>query len=71
MAFLPPTFISAVFSMSFFNYSPAQDGQANAWSISDKFWIYWAFAVPLTCLTMAVWFWQQNKMGNGKRTAQG
>ncbi|KAF2196854.1 hypothetical protein GQ43DRAFT_235184 [Delitschia confertaspora ATCC 74209] len=63
MAFLPPTFISAVFSMSFFNYTPAQGSKAALWSVSDKFWVYWAFAVPLTCLTMAIWFWRQKLEG--------
>ncbi|PSN59027.1 hypothetical protein BS50DRAFT_641288 [Corynespora cassiicola Philippines] len=70
MAFLPPTFLSAVFSMSFFNYSPAQDDQASAWSVSDKFWVYWAFAVPLTCLTMAIWFWRQKWMRRGTKLMQ-
>ncbi|PSN59256.1 hypothetical protein BS50DRAFT_641131 [Corynespora cassiicola Philippines] len=70
MAFLPPTFLSAVFSMSFFNYSPAQDGQASTWSLSDKFWVYWAFAVPLTCLTMAIWFWRQKGMRRGTKLMQ-
>ncbi|KAK7178575.1 hypothetical protein PSPO01_15374 [Paraphaeosphaeria sporulosa] len=59
MAFLPPTFISAIFSMSFFNYAPAQGNEAARWSVSNKLWIYWAFAVPLTCITMATWFWRQ------------
>lgn len=80
MAFLPPTFISvslsrcllrganlsqAVFSMSFFNYAPAQGTEAARWSVSEKFWIYWVLAVPLTCLTIAIWFWQQ-KLKNAK-----
>ncbi|KAF2270034.1 hypothetical protein CC78DRAFT_574147 [Lojkania enalia] len=64
MAFLPPTFISAIFSMSFFNYTPAQDAEARGWSVSNKFWIYWAFAIPLTCLTMAIWVWRQKLIVN-------
>ncbi|EPS42093.1 hypothetical protein H072_3950 [Dactylellina haptotyla CBS 200.50] len=48
VAFLPATFVSAVFSMSFFNNQGGDDG----WSISDKFWIYWAFAIPLTIATV-------------------
>ncbi|KAF2273333.1 uncharacterized protein EI97DRAFT_383950 [Westerdykella ornata] len=61
MAFLPPTFLSAIFSMSFFSYIPAQGNEAGKWLISDRFWIYWASAVPLTFLTMAIaiWFWRQ------------
>ncbi|KAF9691615.1 hypothetical protein EKO04_010517 [Ascochyta lentis] len=61
MAFLPPTFLSAIFSMSFFNYTPEPSGVG--WSVSDKFWVYWVCAVPLTCLTLAVWFWRQRQSG--------
>ncbi|KAI0455726.1 hypothetical protein F5B21DRAFT_179893 [Xylaria acuta] len=50
LTFLPPTFVSAIFSMSFFDYS-ADSG----WAISDKFWLYWAFAVPTTILTAVAW----------------
>ncbi|RYC61689.1 hypothetical protein CHU98_g4516 [Xylaria longipes] len=50
LTFLPPTFVSAIFSMSFFDYS-ADSG----WAISDKFWLYWAFAVPITILTAVAW----------------
>lgn len=56
-AFLPPTFICAVFSMSFFNYD-----QNLGWRVSGKFWIYWATAVPTTILSAALgWFyWQRD-----------
>lgn len=56
LTFLPPTFICAIFSMSFFDYS-AESG----WAISNKFWLYWAFAVPTTLLTVAAWYyvWQR------------
>ncbi|KAJ8110778.1 hypothetical protein ONZ43_g5789 [Nemania bipapillata] len=50
LTFLPPTFVSAIFSMSFFDFS-ADSG----WAISDKFWLYWAFAVPTTVLTAVAW----------------
>ncbi|KAI0204124.1 hypothetical protein F4808DRAFT_369536 [Astrocystis sublimbata] len=50
LTFLPPTFVSAIFSMSFFDYD-AETG----WAISDKFWLYWAFAVPTTVLTAVAW----------------
>lgn len=54
--FLPPTFICAMFSMSFFNYD-----QDLGWKVSGKFWIYWAFAVPTTVFSAALWFyWQKN-----------
>lgn len=50
LIFLPATFISALFSMSFFNYSPDRQ----TWSVSNMFWVYWIFALPVTGLT--VWF---------------
>ncbi|KAF3225404.1 hypothetical protein TWF106_002543 [Orbilia oligospora] len=61
-AFLPATFVSAIFSMSFFNNggdngtsaggAGGAGGGDEGWSLSDKFWIYWAFAVPLTVATI-------------------
>ncbi|KAI3321415.1 hypothetical protein HD806DRAFT_502519 [Xylariaceae sp. AK1471] len=51
LTFLPPTFVSAIFSMSFFDYSVEL-----GWVISNKFWVYWAFAVPTTVLTAIVWY---------------
>ncbi|KAF1926682.1 uncharacterized protein M421DRAFT_422656 [Didymella exigua CBS 183.55] len=60
MAFLPPTFLSAIFSMSFFDYTPGQG--SSGWSVSDKFWVYWVCAVPLTCLTLLIWYWRQRRV---------
>ncbi|KAI1116609.1 hypothetical protein F5Y14DRAFT_48744 [Nemania sp. NC0429] len=56
LTFLPPTFVCAIFSMSFFDYS-ADAG----WAISDKFWLYWAFAVPTTLLTVAAWYYASKR----------
>ncbi|CAO2655074.1 Nn.00g118070.m01.CDS01 [Neocucurbitaria sp. VM-36] len=61
MAFLPPTFLSAIFSMSFFDYTPGQGSESAEWSVSGKFWIYWAFAIPLTCMTLGIWFFWQKR----------
>ncbi|KAJ4983324.1 hypothetical protein SVAN01_11205, partial [Stagonosporopsis vannaccii] len=51
----------AIFSMSFFNYSPpsaADDsGRSAGWSVSGAIWIYFLCAVPLTLATLGVWFW--------------
>ncbi|KAJ4379966.1 hypothetical protein N0V86_004272 [Didymella sp. IMI 355093] len=66
MAFLPPTFLSAIFSMSFFNFQPGQDGGEGEWKVSDKFWVYFAFAIPLTCFTLMVWFWRQRFSGKAR-----
>ena len=55
LVFLPPTFISAIFSMSFFHYDSGVD-----WGVSDKFWIYWVVAIPLTLLTpICCYFWHR------------
>ncbi|KAH8711821.1 hypothetical protein GQ44DRAFT_714242 [Phaeosphaeriaceae sp. PMI808] len=60
MIFLPATFTSAVFSMSFFDYSPATSTEVENWSVSSKIWIYWAVAIPLTLLTLFAWmFWKR------------
>ena len=56
MTFLPATFISALFSMSFFDF----DAEANIWSMSSKFWVYWACAIPTTLVTFVLWhFWHK------------
>ncbi|KAH7028036.1 uncharacterized protein B0I36DRAFT_328494 [Microdochium trichocladiopsis] len=44
MFFLPSTFVSAIFSTSFFGF------QDSGWAMSDKFWIFWAVAIPATAL---------------------
>ncbi|KAH8171585.1 corA-like mg2+ transporter protein [Sarocladium implicatum] len=49
-AFLPATFICALFSMSFFNYE-ADSG----WVMSGKIWIYFAFSIPITILSVGLW----------------
>ncbi|KAM7209980.1 hypothetical protein V8F06_014637 [Rhypophila decipiens] len=55
LALLPATFISALFSMSFFNFDAD-----NGWLVSGKIWIYFAIAGPVTMVTMSVWsFWQK------------
>lgn len=41
---LPATFVSSIFSMSFFNFP----SDATSGFISDKFWIFWAITIPLT-----------------------
>ncbi|OQD79875.1 hypothetical protein PENANT_c042G11221 [Penicillium antarcticum] len=55
LIFLPPTYISSVFSMSFF-----QCGNDNGWGLSNKFWIYWVFAIPTTIATVIVWQYWHN-----------
>ncbi|KAF3183075.1 hypothetical protein TWF225_006238 [Orbilia oligospora] len=45
IVFLPATFVSAIFSMSFFE-SGAE------WGLSPKMWIYWVIAIPVTLITV-------------------
>ncbi|KAF2169606.1 hypothetical protein M409DRAFT_52133 [Zasmidium cellare ATCC 36951] len=60
LVFLPGTFISAIFSMSFFNFTPGNQEQAARWTVSERFWLYWVVAIPVTALTVLVWWtWQK------------
>ncbi|CZT19440.1 uncharacterized protein RCC_05291 [Ramularia collo-cygni] len=61
LVFLPGTFISALFSMSFFNFTPATEDRPEAWRISNRFWIYFVVTVPVTMFTVGAWaYWQRN-----------
>ena len=51
LTFFPATIISSIFSMQFWNFSPEA---ANTRVLSDKFWLYWAFTIPLTVITSAL-----------------
>lgn len=53
LTFLPATFVSTLFSMSFFNY----DQERERWKMSGWIWVYFVIAVPLTALTIAAWIW--------------
>ncbi|KAK4942102.1 hypothetical protein LTR10_018138 [Elasticomyces elasticus] len=63
LAFLPATFVSTVFSMSFFSMSFNDDNGKEEWNVSNKFWIYWVLAVPLTILTLLCWTYGQRAGG--------
>ncbi|KAF4119725.1 hypothetical protein GMORB2_4391 [Geosmithia morbida] len=61
LVFLPATFIAALFDTCFFDYD-ADDGL----TVGYQFWIYWAAALPVTALTVALWvLWDR---GLSKRT---
>lgn len=54
LLFLPATFVSTLFSMSFFGYQkPDERGD---WGVTYKIWIYVAVAAPLTTLAVLMWF---------------
>ncbi|KAK4156191.1 hypothetical protein C8A00DRAFT_31001 [Chaetomidium leptoderma] len=56
MIFLPATFISALFSTTFFNY-----GDDGSWQVSGKLWIYWITTVPATIIIVVLWrIWLAN-----------
>lgn len=58
MIVLPGTFLSTLFAMPLFNWD------AETWNnvVKARFWIYWAVAIPLTIVTLAIWsFWQRRR----------
>ncbi|OLN94296.1 hypothetical protein CCHL11_02810 [Colletotrichum chlorophyti] len=54
LLFLPATFVSAVFSTSFFDY----DAESGSWGVSDKFWVFWVVAIPITFATAVLWYYR-------------
>ena len=58
----------ALFSMSFFHFTPSADGGSEQWTVSPKFWMYWAVTIPVTALTVGIWFvfqrWHSSDMGS-------
>ncbi|KAF2719093.1 hypothetical protein K431DRAFT_287120 [Polychaeton citri CBS 116435] len=63
MVFLPGTFVSAVFSMSFFHFTDGTEISPSHWTVSPKFWLYWVVTVPLTLMTLVAWhLWQKYGM---------
>lgn len=62
VALFPMPFLSSVFSMTVFYYND----DSGKWSVSKKFWIYWAIAIPIT-LVVAVLLYSYNKKINSKK----
>ncbi|MCJ1330867.1 hypothetical protein MMC10_007554 [Thelotrema lepadinum] len=56
MAFLPGTFVAALFAMPLFDWSSAE-GEA---ILSNRFWIYWVVTVPLTVVVISTWWFWKN-----------
>jgi hypothetical protein len=52
--FLPATFISSVFSMTFFNFQPEGDPPP---IISPLLWVYFVITVPVTLVIVMAWRW--------------
>ncbi|PKX96417.1 uncharacterized protein P174DRAFT_448201 [Aspergillus novofumigatus IBT 16806] len=49
MFFLPDTFLATLFSVPLLNWKPEE-------AMEGKFWIYWAFAIPLRLITFGTWW---------------
>ncbi|KAK4443975.1 hypothetical protein QBC34DRAFT_488113 [Podospora aff. communis PSN243] len=68
MTFLPATFISSVFSTPFFFFEPGHES-GNTLTVSSQFWIYCAFAIPISLLTWGLWtFWDISSRKKQART---
>lgn len=66
LAFLPATFVSAIFGTAFFDFE-ADNGR---FVVSNSFWIYWAVTIPVTVLTYVVWFGWEWVAGDGKAVVE-
>ncbi|KAJ3515320.1 hypothetical protein NLJ89_g1831 [Agrocybe chaxingu] len=61
MFFLPGSFVSALFSMVFFNSENKEDGQV-ALLVSPQWWLFPAIAIPLTVIVFLVWVvWRRRR----------
>jgi hypothetical protein len=52
LVFLPPTFVSAIFSTSFFQFGD----DSGSWHVSNQFWLYWAVVLPVTFGCLFLWY---------------
>ncbi|KAL8805347.1 MAG: hypothetical protein Q9182_002021 [Xanthomendoza sp. 2 TL-2023] len=66
MVFLPGTFISALFSMVFFNTGRDEHGKATM-EVSPLIWYYPVITIPLTILVFGVWeIWRRQRQAKSK-----
>jgi hypothetical protein len=59
----------ALFSMSFFHFAPGAEGEAEQWTVSPQFWLYWVVTIPATALTVCIWFLFQRRHSPGTDSA--
>lgn len=52
--FLPGTFLSSIFSMTFFDFGSDIPGGAQ---ISQWLWVYFVVTIPLTLAIVGSWYW--------------
>ncbi|KAI2627850.1 hypothetical protein GGR54DRAFT_636973 [Hypoxylon sp. NC1633] len=55
MAFLPATFIAALFSVPSLDWRAGANGDDQQPVIGPRFWVYWAFTLPATAVVFALW----------------
>ncbi|KAJ6133893.1 hypothetical protein N7523_000215 [Penicillium sp. IBT 18751x] len=51
MIYLPGTFVSGIFGMSFFDYN----SEKKRLDVGTDFWLYWIVTIALTLATMGIW----------------
>ncbi len=52
--------IQAIFSTQSFSFAPESPPGQDSWVVSSHFWIFWAFSIPLTLVTIILWLvWQR------------
>ncbi|KAL2054975.1 hypothetical protein ABVK25_004797 [Lepraria finkii] len=64
MVFLPGTFISAIFSMVFFNTATDNNGKATL-IVSPQWWYFPTITIPLTIIVFIVWQWWRRQREAG------
>ncbi|KAJ2977109.1 hypothetical protein NQ176_g4560 [Zarea fungicola] len=65
-AFLPATFVSAIFSTTFFNFG----SDAKTWGMSEKFWVYWVVTIPITIIVPLIWkYWGVGELKHDDQTS--
>jgi uncharacterized membrane protein len=64
MVFLPGTFTSAIFSMTFFTFGDSSSSHVSQW-----LWLYFAVTIPLTAMVFGFYlYWRrrrESKRGQG------
>jgi hypothetical protein len=58
-----------LFSMSFFHFVPSADSASKQWTVSPKSWMYWVVTIPVTALTVGIWFLFQRRHSPGIESA--
>lgn len=47
--------------MSFFHFTDGDNASPARWTVAAEFWIYWAVAIPITGITLGLWYTWQNR----------